>query len=241
MRVALVVPCKVRSSLAAVPPLIAAMVGVVMVGEDEKTKLPVPVSSVTAASKFALLGVAKNVATFVASVTKAALPSVPPTPMLSVRVAPAALLKIMGLVLANDTDPVLVSIYPFSPVLMYPLGLVLMYPPVPVYMYPFVPVYMYPPSPAPRELSLLVVILPPVWVSIYPPSPMLMYPFVAVVVIFPPALIVLPSAIVNVAPVAGWVIVTLLILLTDSNAVPSLVVALVTELLATAIAPNKSV
>jgi hypothetical protein len=38
-----------------------------MVGDVAKTKLPVPVSSVTAASKFALVGVAKNVATFVPS------------------------------------------------------------------------------------------------------------------------------------------------------------------------------
>ena len=41
------------------------MVGVVKVGEVENTKDPVPVSSVTAATKLALVGVAKNVATLV--------------------------------------------------------------------------------------------------------------------------------------------------------------------------------
>jgi hypothetical protein len=47
--------------------LIAFIVGVTIVGEVAKTKLPVPVSSVTAAARLALLGVAKNVATFVPS------------------------------------------------------------------------------------------------------------------------------------------------------------------------------
>jgi len=43
-------------------PVAAPMTGVVKVGVLEKTNVPAPVSSVTAASKLALVGVAKNVA-----------------------------------------------------------------------------------------------------------------------------------------------------------------------------------
>ena len=45
-------------------PVAAPIIGVIKVGVLEKTSVPVPVSSVTAASKLALVGVAKNVAMF---------------------------------------------------------------------------------------------------------------------------------------------------------------------------------
>jgi hypothetical protein len=46
-------------------PVAAPMTGVIKVGVLEKTSVPVPVSSVTAASKLALVGEAKNAATLV--------------------------------------------------------------------------------------------------------------------------------------------------------------------------------
>ena len=46
---------------------VVAVVGFVSVGDVAKTSEPVPVSSVTAAARFALLGVARNVATFAPS------------------------------------------------------------------------------------------------------------------------------------------------------------------------------
>ena len=44
------------------------IVGVVIVGDVPKTNAPLPVSPVTAAARFALVGVSRNVATFVPSV-----------------------------------------------------------------------------------------------------------------------------------------------------------------------------
>ena len=45
-------------------PVAAPILGVTRVGVFAKTNEPVPVSSVTAAAKLALVGVARNVATF---------------------------------------------------------------------------------------------------------------------------------------------------------------------------------
>jgi hypothetical protein len=57
------------------------------VGLVANTSEPVPVSSVTAASRLLLLGVARNVATPVPSVTYADVPSVPPVPTFNVELS----------------------------------------------------------------------------------------------------------------------------------------------------------
>ena len=53
------------------PVKVPLIVGVVIVGDVPKTSEPDPVSSVTAASRFALVGVDRNVATFAAGVVVA--------------------------------------------------------------------------------------------------------------------------------------------------------------------------
>ena len=54
-----------------VPFPVRVNVGVVIVGDVANTLFPVPVDVVSAASRFALLGVARNVATFVPGVVVA--------------------------------------------------------------------------------------------------------------------------------------------------------------------------
>ncbi len=49
------------------------IVGASIVGDVPKTNAPLPVSPVTAAARFALLGVARNVATFAAGVVVASV------------------------------------------------------------------------------------------------------------------------------------------------------------------------
>jgi hypothetical protein len=64
------------------------IVGASIVGDVAKTNEPLPVSSVTAAARFALLGVSRNVATFAAGVVVASVVS--PNAVRCVAATPAA-------------------------------------------------------------------------------------------------------------------------------------------------------
>ena len=108
--VAFVVELSVKVPLAVVLPLICAIVGVVSVGDVAKTNEPLPVSSVTAASKFALLGVVRNVATPVPS---------PLTPVLigkPVQLVNVPLLGVpsTGVVSVGDVSVLLVKVSVFA-------------------------------------------------------------------------------------------------------------------------------
>ena len=94
--------------LNAVPVVVPAplAIAVVIVGDVAKTSEPVPVSSVTAARKFALLGVARNVATPVPS---------PDTPVLigsPVQLVNVPLLGVpsTGVVMIGDVSVLLVRV-----------------------------------------------------------------------------------------------------------------------------------
>jgi hypothetical protein len=68
------------------------IVGASIVGDVAKTNEPLPVSSVTAAAKFALLGVSRNVATFAAGVVVASVVS--PRAVRCVAATPAAYVNV---------------------------------------------------------------------------------------------------------------------------------------------------
>lgn len=95
--------------LVKVPALGVPMFGVTSVGLLENTTVLVPVSSVSAAAKFALVGVAKNVATFV---PRPEIPVLTGSPVQLVKV-PALGVPIFGVtsvgLVANTSEPVPVS------------------------------------------------------------------------------------------------------------------------------------